>query len=129
MATLQGKCELCAIAYLWKGPAPLVRDARCPKCDRPLKRTTHVIFHNPRYQKAALRFVEREFFGITSSVDPTLDQARRHGLTDGRNGRPNAYAYESNMRVFDAYIEGYNQGAKEGGFASITVLKPYRRKA
>lgn len=36
----QAKCEHCQKCYLWPSARHLVRDARCPKCFRPLKPTS-----------------------------------------------------------------------------------------
>ena len=35
----QGRCVPCGTAYRWSG-APLLKDAACPRCARPLERTT-----------------------------------------------------------------------------------------
>ena len=35
----QGKCEECRVVFGWDGK-PLMRDACCPRCGSPLRRTT-----------------------------------------------------------------------------------------
>ena len=49
---------------------------------------------------------------------PEADQAYRHGLVDGRNGRPNPTAYS---QWAAAYIDGYNESANLEGWQVINV--------
>ncbi len=37
------KCTHCKVRWCWDGKLPYVRDARCPRCDRALKRTTYLL--------------------------------------------------------------------------------------
>ena len=39
MSIVQGKCTDCQVRWMWRGK-PLVRDAICPACFRPLDRTS-----------------------------------------------------------------------------------------
>lgn len=48
-----------------------------------------------------------------------LDQAYRHGLVDGRNGRPNASAWELLPELMREYVRGYNESARIQGWALI----------
>ena len=50
--------------------------------------------------------------------DQDRDQAYRHGLVDGRNGRPNPTPYQKHA---DDYRNGYNAGAPESGFAPLNA--------
>jgi len=42
MGYTQGKCNKCKVAYAWKGK-PKLRDAYCPICGEPLKRTSYLL--------------------------------------------------------------------------------------
>ena len=39
--TTTGRCHYCNIRYSWHG-RPLRRDALCPRCRNPLRRTNHL---------------------------------------------------------------------------------------
>ncbi len=39
---MEGICKACRLAFSWDRP-PMLRDARCPKCGSPLRRTSHVV--------------------------------------------------------------------------------------
>lgn len=36
----QAKCDKCRVRYVWPNKSDLVRDARCPRCLLPLRRTS-----------------------------------------------------------------------------------------
>lgn len=52
----QGRCRPCKIAYRWLGK-PLLREALCPKCSRPLARTTGDLTKVPWLYEAPHRLV------------------------------------------------------------------------
>ncbi len=46
----QGKCVNCKVGFRWNG-APLVRDAHCPSCGNPLKRTSYLLQYQWRLER------------------------------------------------------------------------------
>jgi hypothetical protein len=44
--TTSGRCRPCGVIYQWGKPGPLLREAHCPKCKRPLDRTATALVKN-----------------------------------------------------------------------------------